>query len=247
MSREVRPAFGPFVEAVPLLVRQETLEVAAILAVLPMALSATRELLRLDSAGELDLPGGIPISLFEVARAFGDCLLWVASVLLLLPVACGERGLRPRVLFEHFGALALAASVYFGASVSVGVATFLLSENALVVLVWFGSTILQTWLAAWAAWFLWSARRKRDGLRGGRPGLLVWPGAAAGFLPGLLAFQMGSLLGMHPWAGRLPLPRDLLLQAMCLFLSHLLFLFAAFWMVRALESEAVMQPVSDTA
>ena len=32
MPREMRPAFGSFVEAVPLLFRQETLEIAAVLA-----------------------------------------------------------------------------------------------------------------------------------------------------------------------------------------------------------------------
>jgi hypothetical protein len=201
--------------------------------------------------GLLTLPGGFSIQLRTLVFGFLDCVFQSALLMFLVPVAAGGRGLGPRAAFAGLGLVGLVASVVL--AIQIG------SRQALAELMgdayfrfghsWFARGILggliPALLVVWSAWFLGNAvRRRRDE-----------PVAKARLLlhPGLLAVLLAGTLGMLiPWTGMFGVhrlvwhwPSMFVYQAVLNFGWGLCVVFAALWMLRAVENEAEADPRPD--
>jgi len=249
MPREVRPALGPGLEAVRLLFRQEPLEIAGLLTVVP---AVEWLCLRWYTGPELPrvgLPAGGVIAVEALALDFLDDLLACGAILLLLSIARGERGLRPALLLRHFGLLALVAAVKFGVewTLTYGRLSILAGSSP-----WVGTrdlafrtggegvleATLRFWIWVWAAWFL----ARRVDLRGAPehagPRLLLWPGLLAAALVGAISlFAVNSGLPRLWGPTRLAPLWDIVSHLGLYCFWNLLAVFVALWTIRSVENE----------
>ena len=246
LPKEVRPGFAPFVEAMPLLFRQESLEVAAFLAIAGIGLPAINDMLPRNIEWHVSIARGWVFGVRGLAFGFLDCAFQSAVVFLLVPVAAGERGLRLKQVFGHMGVVCLAAAVVFGVQRGLRFAvTYLFAKGFLPDSwhprwLWCGP--LSVALVVWSAWFLGNALRRRRNEPTARARLLAWPGF-------VMTILMGGLGYLLPWMGFLGMRRtnwrglgDFGFQAVLNFGWGLCVVFAALWMLRAVENEAEADP-----
>lgn len=251
LPKEVRPGFGAFVQAVPLLFRLETLELTALLVAASFGLAVAWDLLNPGRGFAWQLSGGLVLRPLDLARDFSFALLRVAVVLMLVPVATGDRGLRPRVLSVHFGDLALTTAVVVGVPEALDALVHWLelqSPGAVVSAIDWRTIrhgVVPMGLTAWAAWYLGNAVRRRERRPASRVRLLFLPGFAAAAALGAIA----TLLGRGFDYGGPTLLRRLSVGPVYATVSSvawvLLHLFTALWMLRAVENEADADPRPD--
>ena len=246
LPKEVRPGFGALVEGVTLLARQETIEVAALLAAGGIAFPAIRSMFPGALDGTLYLPIGVNIPLRWLGFAFLDCAFQSGLLFFLVPVAAGSRGLGPRSAFAGLGIVGLVASVVL--AVQIG------SRQALAGFVGDGwrvtgwlvrgvlSGLVPALLVVWSAWFLGNAVRRRRDEPVAKARLLLHPGLLAVLLTGTFGclIPWTGMFGVHRliWQG----PTRLAYQAVLNFGWGLCVVFAALWMLRAVENEAEADP-----
>ena len=196
LPKEVRPALGPLAEAVPLFFRIESLEVAGLHAVAVLGLETAWWAAPGLRKSFWQAPWGGAQNPASIAWEFVHALAAVAAVLLLVSVAAGDRGLQPRMLLRHFGALSLTAAMLAGvpAGVRVGqrwLSGFLGVDRSGLEAVWLLYGALPLGLTVWSAWFLGNAVRRRAGLAAARMRLLLWPGL-------LIAVPLGIRAALRP-------------------------------------------------
>jgi hypothetical protein len=250
LPKEVRPALGPLVEAVPLLFRIESLEIAALLGAATFALEVELATSPLSPFGAWTIMRGLSIDPLFLAREFLHALLAAAAVLLLVPVAAGDRGLRVRVLSAHFGSLAFAASMLVGirgiAEATLSFFAFLSGGPPGVPFSW--SSTRPFWFGAmpmvftvWAAWLFGNAVRRREGRPTARARLLAWPGLFVAVLLGSIVSELARSGAFRFWLKRGHAPEFVYLVVFLIGTS-LARVFAALWMLRVIENEAEADP-----
>ena len=246
LPKEVRPALGPLAEAVPLFFRIESLEVAGLHAVAVLGLETAWWAAPGLRKSFWQAPWGGAQNPASIAWEFVHALAAVAAVLLLVSVAAGDRGLQPRMLLRHFGALSLTAAMLAGvpAGVRVGqrwLAGFLGVDLSGLEAVWLLYGALPLGLTVWSAWFLGNAVRRRAGLAAARMRLLLWPGLLIAVPLGAFACDLRWEISRHFMGSHAPSPAAQF-KIVCILGWTLLSLLAALWMLRVVENEAEADP-----
>lgn len=246
LPKEVRPGFGALVEGVSLLARQETIEVAVLLAAGGIAFPAIRSMFPGGLDGTLYLPIGVNIPLRWLGFAFLDCVFQSALLFFLVPVAAGSRGLGPRAAFAGLGIVGLVAAVVLVVQIGSRFALAGYVGDGWHVTGWLVRGVLSgpvpALLVVWSAWFFGNAVRRRRDEPAARVRVLLHPGLLAALLVGTL----GSLI---PWTGMFGVhrlvwdgPARLGYQAVLNLGWGLSVVLAALWMLRAVENEAEADP-----
>jgi len=244
MPREVRPAFGPFLEAVPLLFRWEVLSGIAVLTALPILAAAVPP----GATGpwaKFYLPRVGALDALPAVLEFVRWLVVAGVALLLLPVARGDHGLSWNPLGLRFGSLAMAGAAAFGASIALDLVLRHPAGPGAVPLPGFDRFLrcgLDAGAAAGCAWLLAVVTGPREVRPPVPRRLLLWPGLLAATLVGgalcaLIDERSLRLLRSPVLAGRQP--------GMALVISFAwsaAVVFTILWMLRAIDNEAEAEP-----